>query len=146
MAVHIGGKDSYLQRVIGDIVCSFQWINDEPAMILWPKVRRTLNNAAYVICLSAAYKYADPRYLVTASAEAAETIGMDVSKYTVYRIADIIIEGLPDLLAMPPSNKAWKEATQQEQIGELLIKVDGQTIKHTEVTVPQGMSTAGLQA
>lgn len=138
MPVHIGGKDSYKQRVIGDVVCSFQWVNDEPAMILWPKVRRTLANGAYVICLSAAYKYADTGYLVRAAFEAAQTMGFEESRMTAMKIADIIIEGLPDLVEMPPTPQSWKEQKAEEQIGEMLIKVNGETIAHKEVSVPVG--------
>lgn len=139
MSVLIGGEKAYLQRVIGDIVVSYQWVNNEPAMILWPKFKRLATKGAYVIPLESAYKYSDVPYLVEASAKCAEFIGMDATKFTINRIATIILEGLPDLIEMPPEPTNMTKA-QGEEIGEMLIKVDGQTIAHQEVTVPEGLN------
>lgn len=135
MAVLIGGEKAYLQRVIGDIVVSYQWVNDEPAMILWPKIKRLGTKGAFVLGLSSAYLYADMRYLVQKSAQAAEFIGMDSSKFTINRIATIILEGLEDLIHMPPQPIGMTKAQEQE-IGEAKIMVNGETIMETALTVP----------
>lgn len=134
MPVTLGGEKAYKQRVIGDIVCAFQWVNEEPAMVLFPKIKRTLTNGAYVLCLSAAYKYANVHYLVSQSFAAAKQLGFEDSKFSAHQIADIIIEGLPDLLEMPPM--PTQEQKLGQAIGEMLIKVDGQVIKHEEITMP----------
>jgi hypothetical protein len=136
MPVHIGGKQAYLQRITGDIVSSYQWVNEEPAMILWPAIRRTIGGGAYVICLSSAFKYTDQKYLIQQAVIAARQIGMDETSFTIRRIADVILDGLGDLLAMPPTPRDWKDKEIAENIGELLIKVDGETIAHREVSVP----------
>jgi hypothetical protein len=138
MPVHIGGKDSYKQRITGDIVSSYQWVNGEPAMILWPKVPK-LGGGAYVICLSSAFKYADINYLVVQAAIAAQFMGMDTSSFTTRRIADVILDGLEDLVRMPMERPGVNEQ-QLESIGEATIKVDGQVIAEREITVPQGIA------
>jgi hypothetical protein len=135
MSVLIGGEKAYLQRVIGDIVVSYQWVNEEPAMILWPKMKRLGTKGAFVLGMSSAYKYADMNYLVAKAAEIAEFIGMDASKFTINRIATIIIEGLEDLIHMPPEPIGMNKAQEQE-IGEAKIMVDGKTIMETALTVP----------
>jgi hypothetical protein len=134
MSVHIGGANSYLQRVTGDIVSSYQWVNDEPAMILWPKIPKT-NAGAFVLCLSSAHKYRDVRYLVAQAAKAAAFMGMEAHSFTVKRIADIILDGIPDLVKMPPQPVAKKQ-DHGVPVGELAIKVDGQTVHEQEVTAP----------
>ena len=140
MPVTLGGDKSYKQRVIGDIVCSFQWVNGERAMVLFPKHKRALTNGAFVLCDSAAYKYTDVRYLVAQSFAAAKQMGFDDSKFAAHQIADIIIEGLADLIEMPPM--PTKEQKLEESIGEMLIKVDGKVIKHEEISMPDMGQTA----
>lgn len=141
MAVLLGGDNAYKVRVIGDIVVSYQYVNEEPAMVIYPKIKRTLGNGAYAICLSSAYKYAEVDYLIQQSKVAAEQIGMDITGHTVRRIADCIIDGLPDLIEMPPERTGMNQEQGQE-IGEMLIKVDGQTIAHKELTVPTSLESA----
>lgn len=138
MPVHLGGKDSFKQRITGDIVSSYQWVNGEAAMILWPKIPKA-HGGAYVICLSSAFKYADVNYLVQQATVAAKFMGMDDSKFTRQRIAGVIIDGLEDLVRMPPERPGVNEQ-QLETIGEASIKVDGQTIMQQDLTVPAGLS------
>jgi len=140
MPVTLGGDKSHKQRVIGDIVCAYQWVNEEPAMVLFPKQRRTLTNGAFVLCLSAAFKYTNVNYLVSQSFAAAKQLGFEDSKFVAHQIADIIIEGIPDLIEMPPEPS--QEHKFEEAIGEMLLKVDGQVIKHEEITMPDMGQTA----
>jgi len=141
MPVLIGGDQAHLQRVIGDFVVSYQWINDEPAMIIWPKIKRVLTQGAFVLGLSHAYLYNEPQYLIMKSFEVAKFLGFDDSKFAAHQIADLIIEGLPDLIDMPPA-KPTAEDKHKEMVGEMLIKVDGQTIMHDEVSMPEFGVTA----
>jgi len=134
MPVTLGGEKAYKIRTIGDIVCSFQWVNEEPAMVLFPKVKRTLTNGAFVLCLSAAFKYTNINYLVSQSFAAAKQMGFEASKFSAHQIADVIIEGLPDLIEMPP--EPTQEQKVEQAIGEMLVKVDGKTIRHEEVSMP----------
>lgn len=140
MSVLIGGDKAWKVRQHGDIGVSFQWVNDEPAMILFP-TRRSLGGAgAYVIGLSAAFKYANSRtgaptpYLVQQSMAAAKQLGFSATDtFAGRRIAEAIVDSLPDLIDMPPEPPGIN-AKQAEVIGEMLIKVDGQTVTEREVT------------
>ncbi len=142
MPVHIVGAKSYKQRVTGDIVSSYQWVNDEPAMILWPKNPRMQHPGAFVICLSAAWKYTDIKYLIAQAHEAAEVMGMDTTKYIIQRIADVILDGLPDLCEMPPDMSALRDNSVKEAIGEMTIKDNGRLIHAEEITVPDEVIVA----
>ena len=132
-----GGGKAWRVRRHGDIGVSFQWVNDEPAMILFP-LCRTLGGA-YVICLSAAWKYADSTsgaptpYLVQQSVAAAAQMGFsETDRFAARRVAGIIVDSLPDLVAMPPEPVGLNAETAQN-IGELSLKVDGETVLETEV-------------
>jgi hypothetical protein len=140
MPVTLGGDKAHKIRTIGDIVCAFQWVNEEPAMVLFPKVKRTMTNGAFVLCLSSAYKYTNVRYLIAQAFAAAKQLGFDDSKFAAHQIADIIIEGLPDLVEMPPM--PTQEQKLEQSIGEMLLKVDGKIIKHEEITMPDMGQTA----
>lgn len=122
--VELGGDRAWRQRVIGDIVCSFQWIDlsewgesgdgPEPCMVLFASSRR-IDAGAYTIPQRNAYMYADgtgrpTEWLFRAAWAAAETLGFsraDKSAYT--RILDVIVEAIPDLLAMPSEQPAALE-------------------------------------
>lgn len=133
MGIHIGGAGSWKQRTVGDIVVSHQWVNGEPAMILWPKVQRTTKSGAYCICLSSAYKYTDMKYLVAQSYECAKHIGMDNTKFTITRIADAILGGLQDLCEMPPEQMV-KPKEKEKAIGDMVLKLNGDVILEKEMT------------
>jgi hypothetical protein len=143
MGVHIGGKDSYKQFEKGDIVCSLQWVNDEPALILWPKVKR-IGSGAFVVCLSSAWKYATPQgyptaYLVEQSIKAAEVMCLEPHNFTLKAIADAIFEHIPDLVEMPPTPQDWTGRQVEEAIGEMAVKIEGQTVTQQEITVPRAL-------
>ena len=126
MSVMLGGPKSRGQRCIGDVVCSFQYVNEEPAMVLFP--RHTKRGGAYVICLSAAYKYTDEKYLLSQAITASEVMGMGTGKSTVLRIAEVIVSGLQDMIEMKPEPEDEKPS-----LGEGALIVDGKTISEFEV-------------
>lgn len=88
------------QRTKYGLIVNYQWVKGEPALCLMRK--RFDNNSAYVICLSSAYKYAEVNYLMGASMQAAAQLGMHGERYAARNIADIILEGLEDLVKMKP--------------------------------------------
>lgn len=140
MPVMIGGDKAWKMRITGDIASSYQWVNGEPAMILFPAMPG-LGSGAFVICLSTAWRYANSEtggpsaYLLHQSLLAAQVMGMYPDKFTLNRIVDVILDGLPDLVEMPPE-PVGMTAKQAEAVGELSIKVDGQTVREVEVTAP----------
>jgi hypothetical protein len=87
------------RRIHGFIV-TYQWVNEEPCMC----ILRAFNgrNSSFVIALSAAYKYTDDSYLVMQAMMAAGHFGMHGEKSSAKIIADIILEGLDDLVRMAP--------------------------------------------
>lgn len=87
------------RRMKGFII-SFQWVNGEPAMCILRQFIGT--KAAFVICLSAAYKYAEMAYLVSQSMQAAIHFGMAGERHAARNIADIILECMEDLVKMKP--------------------------------------------
>lgn len=140
-----GGKNARFQRVHGDIVASYQYVNDERAMALWP-VRKKPEAAVYVVCDSAAWRYnpdyprsdwwnpdgsllCGPLYLMQQAAIAARVMGMDQTKSTVTRIAAIIAEGLEDLVRLPPAPPKVKP----KPIGEASLLIGGKRVFTHEV-------------
>jgi hypothetical protein len=133
--IKIGGDNARFQRVTGDIVSSYQYVNGEPAMVLWPKRHGFMTKrGAYAICLSAAWKYADMSYLVAAAHDAAQTMGFEESRSTTKRIMDIILDGLEDLVRMPPMPQHMHEDGRDlESVGEASITIDGREIDLGEI-------------
>ncbi len=134
--VMLGGKNCRFLRVKGDIVVSYQYVNDEPAMVLFPKGRSGPGIGALIVCLSAAYKYANndgypTLYLIEQAARAAEQMGMGTHYYTIHRIADVILDGLEDLVRMQPEPEDVKE--KRAPMGEIVIKQGGRTVMEGEV-------------
>ena len=142
MSVMLGGEKAWKQYIKGDVVVNFQWINGEPAMILFPKVKRTLDAGAFAICLSAAFQYVksdgypDLDYMIPQCAKAAKVMGMDATTHTIRRICDAILDGMEDLLKMPPERPKSHMEENKDVIGEAVIKAGGRTIMEQELTAP----------
>lgn len=137
MAVTFGGGTAWKVQRVGDVVRSFQWIGtdvgSEPAMILYPAIARDSNAGAYVIGLSAAFKYDDMRYLVQQSAIAAKVMGLKGSRGEIHHIATVIHDGLLDLVLCPPEPVWHRDMDKGECVGELEIKKDGKVVIEREV-------------
>lgn len=147
--VELGGERAWRQRTIGDVVCSFQWLDlraagdetadgdPEPCMVLFPAYRR-MDTGSYVIPQRNAYAYVDnkgnptPQFMKTA-ALAAETMGFTMTDCSsISRMLDIICEGMPDLIDMPLEQPPSLEV-QRHRLGiEVTAKAMGQEL-HTEV-------------
>ena len=142
MAIEIGGEKAWRIYRRGDIGVAFHWINGEPAMVLFPAHRPVKSAGAYVIPLDALHKYVnsngypDPRYCMQAALKAAEVMCMSPDKMTAMRIIDAILDSAPDLVDMPPEPPNLTEKAVKEAIGEMTIKVDGETVKEFEVETP----------
>jgi hypothetical protein len=147
MSVMLGGDKTWKQRIKGDLVVTYQWVNGEPALILFPKRKQTLNSGAFAICLSAAYQYANSDgsptpYAISQALRGAEAMGFFPDKMTCIRIVDAIIDGIPDLIEMPPENPGYNESKHREVIGEMNIKQDGRVIRSEEITVPDSLEVS----
>lgn len=133
MAVTFGSGTAWKVQRVGDVMRSYQWVNGEPAMVLFPVVARTVQAGAYVICLSAAFKYDDVHYLVRQAAIAAKVMGMDDTSFTIHRIGTAIHDGLHDLIIMPPEPNWSKDLEKGGVMGDLEIKANGKVICEREV-------------
>lgn len=147
MGAMIGGPKSWKQRIKGDIVVSYQWLNAEPAMVLFPKRKQTLDSGAFAICLSAAHQYANSdgyptQYALHQAVRGAKIMGFFPDKATCIRIVDAIIDGIPDLVEMPPINPGYNEQKHREVIGEMNITNHGKVIRTEQITMPDSLEIA----
>ena len=143
--VTFGGDRAWRQRVIGDIVCSFQWIHHpdidpeapHPCMCLYPANRR-MDTGAYVIPQRNAYVYVDNRgnptaQLLGSAFKAAATLNFDRNdRSAIHRLIDIITQGLPDLIDMPSDQDGALEVARRTVGIEARASINGRTI-HEEV-------------
>lgn len=141
MPVMLGGDKAYLTLVKGDLIVSFQWLDDQPAMFMWPKRPRIIGNrGAYCMPLNTMHQYVDPQYAAKQAIIAAEVMGMDVTKATLYRIMDVFHESIQELKDMPPKplglTKAQLQKAQNEEMGQMKVQVDGKVIREETVYVP----------
>jgi hypothetical protein len=123
MPIILGGPTAWKVRRHGDVTIAFHWINDEPAMVLYPSYRR-MGVTPFAIPLESAFDYAEDMHLVEKSTLACDLMGFGTDKSMVMRLARLINDSLPDLLHMPPAKIERPRETQ----GELVVKMDGQTI------------------
>ncbi len=133
------GGDVWDQRTTGDIISEFKWVNGEPVMLIY---KRVLGNStkAYMIELNDAHEFAlssgapSQKLLSTYCHDAAKALNSEHDKATIIRLIDVIMDGLGDLLNMPPEPKAHEIANRPTVHGdELKITVDGKTIVEVQV-------------
>jgi hypothetical protein len=138
MGIVVGGQHAWKVERKGDIVRAFHWVNGEPAMVLFP-VRKRLGAGAFVVCMSAAHKYArrdgyPTEYSIAQAHKAATLMAMDTNKGTVHNIVTTIIDGISDLVRMPPEPQLPQKKL--ASIGEITLKSQGRVIGSVEVDEP----------
>jgi len=141
--VALGGERSWgQQRVKGDICCSFQWLempgfdDPHPCMVLFPTVMK-LDGGAYAIPQDNAYQYArrdgsPTPHLMASAVKAAMQMGFFPDQSTVFRIIDIIMDSLPDLVKMPSTQPGEFNLQRIVHGIEATAKVGGRVV-HQEV-------------
>jgi hypothetical protein len=102
----------------GDFQVRLAYVNPEPlivnseasaAMMLVGK--RNSSRSAWIIMLDSAWKYVDDndshsKYMQVASGKiASEFLNLGNDRMTAFRVAEAILEHIPDLLEMPPYQK-----------------------------------------
>lgn len=138
----IGGEKVWDQRTKGDIVISFQWLmvggkEAQACMCLHPLIPKLDGGGAYAIPQENAYEYADANgnptpHLLMAAYNAAVSMGFFPDKSTVFRIVDIIVDGLADLIRMPSDAPGAFDVDKIVSGIEATIKVNGR-VMHEEV-------------
>ena len=126
MGIQIGGDKAWRTRTVQDIFVSFQWVNGEGAMVLFPAAPRTHRPGAFIIGMSSLFKYRNAKYLATQSVAAATVMGFEDTSFTWQRIAGIIEMGLDELKDMPPEPD-WKD---KRVVAEVTGRINGKQFAH----------------
>lgn len=147
MGITVGGPGAWRVKQKGDIAVAFHWINQEPTMVLFPARPNTLGATACCIPLASAHKYAKADgyptdYCIAQSAKYAVLMGMYSDRFTIHRIADAILEGIEDLLDMPPEPRGLQK--KGKVIGEMTLKSGGRLIGGAEVTDTDGVGAESI--
>lgn len=139
--ISLGGDRAWLQRTKGDICISYEWLDvgkKEPSacMVLFPTTLK-MDAGAYAIPQDNAYEYADAKgnptqFLLVAAWNAAQTLGFFPDQSTVFRIVDIIVDGLADLIRMPSDQPGSLEVKRAILGIEARARVNGQVV-HEEL-------------
>ena len=129
MSVQLDPRKAHRAFVTGDVLAILTWVNDERALVLMP-AHRAQGSPWFIICESAAYKYDNPHYLASQAAQAAMVLGMDETQSTWFRVANIIMDNLPDLIRMPAAPDPEKIAA---SFGEMTLRADGQVLRSEEI-------------
>lgn len=140
--VALGGERSWLQRVKGDMVVSYEWLmaggkEPEACMVIFPAAPK-YDAGAYAITQASAHEYAtrkgDPtEHLMKAAMKALVTLGyLHTDKAAWSNIITIVLEGLPDLIRMPSDQPASLDIKRRVIGIEATAKVGGSVI-HQEV-------------
>jgi hypothetical protein len=141
--VELGGSRAWRVFHKGDIVASLQWIDVQatdpdfpeagpvPCMALFHAHRRA-TTGAHVIPQRFAYLYGAKEgkptpYFYNCIRNACETLGFDrMDKAAGFRIMDVVLEAMPDLIYMSCEQPKTLEVTKQKMGIEATVLVNGQ--------------------
>jgi hypothetical protein len=135
VAAEINTKNAHLVRQHRDITAIYTYINDERAMVLTSSYRAGC--PWFCILESAAYSWDDEEpgnipEVVRKASKACEVLGIEPTAQNARRIAEIVIDGLPDLIRMPTAKeKEMREAS----FGKLQLRADGQLLAEEDIKV-----------
>ena len=138
MPATLDPRKAYATRQHGDLVVVFTWVNDERAMVLLPAHRP--GAPWYIVCDSTAWRYDDPAYLARQCVTACEVLGIEPSRPNWVRVAGIIHDGLPDLVAMPSAPPA---EFHRGSIGATTLRADGQVLAQQDIRIEREGATYG---
>jgi len=88
----------------------------------------------FAIPLSSAWMYAEPDYLMASSFKIANFLGMFPDQFLINRIADLIMNYLPDLVKAKPI-----DARKGQAFAEGEIRIDGDVIERFEAYTGGGI-------
>ena len=131
MSVQLDPRKAHKAHIVGDIMVILTWVNDERAMVFMP-AHREQGSPWFIICESAAWKYDNPHYLAKQSVQAARVMRMDETTSTWRRVADIIMNYLPDLIRMPAAPEPEKL---DSAIGTVSLRADGELLHSEDIKI-----------
>lgn len=135
----IGGDTAWKVRAFRDLGLAYHWVNGEPAVVVYPLHRHLRQNKAvpYALPLESLHELVDKGtkgtgvntgVLLQKARTAAMVMGIGEDWATVKNVADAILDSIVDLVNMPPE-PAWLEQRRRPpEVGEVAVKVDGQTV------------------
>lgn len=136
----VGGTKSHAQHEYRGYAVSLEWIDGEPAMVIWPtRAGSDTETGAFAICLSSAAVYADPSGKPTDEcfmrcAMALPDLGKALLRIELNLLVDVVMRFMPDLLAMPPAPKAVRLADKGEALWEITQRdQNNKTISEAQV-------------
>lgn len=132
MGLQLGGDACWKKRrASGGLAIFYEWFEGEGAMFITRAHQSALagNRGSAAITQPQAHLYADsktgaptPR-LIQFAAKACTEIGLEASRMNIKAIADAIVDGLEDLVRMPPE-PAGRKAKSGKPEGEIAL-LDG---------------------
>lgn len=138
MAIQLGSTAWAVRKVSGGLITSYEWLNEEPCLCVYPEAKtRSRHAGALVVPLSCAHQWAtsdgypDLMHAVPVAVQAADTMGLSISRTLVRHIIDAVVDGLPDLLRMPKQPFAIQP--EQQPVGEISIRLDGDVVHEAEI-------------
>lgn len=139
----------FKRRDFGELEILFQYVDEEPALVIRANRFLSTRRRAWVITLDSAWKYVDnvdsphsghSEYMVYASAKIQEMLGLGNDLNGRYRIAESIMDCLEDLINMPPFKESDKESAGDvtgrlivgDEVIEIATALEGDTVNSTE--------------
>lgn len=147
--VELGGERAWRQYVKGDVTASLQWIDLQahdpafpesgpiPCLCLFHSHRRAMTGS-HIIPQRFAYLYGaregkPTKHFFRMVCDASETMGFDRNdKAAQFRVLDLVVEALPDLILMPGEQPDALEVAVHKAGIEVHVKANGQTL-HSEI-------------
>ncbi len=119
----------------GEFDILFQYVNEEPALVVRAKRFLNARRRAWVITLDSAWKYVDTGtgdhsdYMVEATHKMGEMLGLGISMMTRFRLAEGIVSCLEELINMKPYKRPDSHYGAEVQgvmyVGNQKISVEG---------------------
>jgi hypothetical protein len=133
MPFEVGGSKCWRKFRRGNLLAALHWLDGEPAILLAAAGSRS----AYAIPLPVIHQYAradgypEPEALARLAPAVADHLGLGLDRSTLYQVVEIVLDALPDLVAMPPA----PPADQKPEAGSagLVIKQGGRIVFEREV-------------
>jgi len=134
----VGGPTAFKQFEHRGYTCSLEWVDNEPAMLIW-STRAGYDAGVFGICLSSAAKYADPNGDPTRECfievwRALPLLGKNQLDIECKTLVSCIILWMPDLLHMPYCPDSVRLADRPDLVWEITHKDENGKVL-SEVTI-----------
>lgn len=141
----VGGRGARSTGANGQIAWALQYIEGEPALVMWRAHVHQDNPPAFAICLSALHKYVDDHgnlnieYATRGAMGAVQKMGFGdpgKAKQAVHSIVDTIYSHLEDMMRMKPRPDGYTDTMAEEvKIAEVIVRDNntGKTIHEGEI-------------